>query len=406
MRNEFKVAALALGLTAPWMLGTAHAADLGGDCCADLEERVAELEATTVRKGNRKVSVKLSGHVAAIVLFWDDGEESNTYVTNSGPAETRFRLTGNAKITSDWSAGYQIEIGVRGQPSPVSVDQDNDNAGATGLGVRKSEMYLKSATYGQLSWGHTSSSLDDLTHYGTLMGYYDQADWNWYSSFNILTNGVDSGLNVGTLASRAFDGRRINGIRYDTPTIAGFKLSTSWGEDDYWDVALRYAGDLGDFKVKAAVGYSEDTDGSNDDTGAPTVDTTKASALIWHTPTGLFVDGAYNYVDTEGPTVDHEGFIVRGGIKKKFNPLGYTTVWGSYGQYDDLAVATGATFGGNAILDSEASRWGVGVVQDIDAAAMSLFIMYQNAEFEAETIAGDADLDDFDAVIMGGYIKF
>ena len=32
------------------MTGTAFAADLGGDCCADLEERVAELEATTDRK--------------------------------------------------------------------------------------------------------------------------------------------------------------------------------------------------------------------------------------------------------------------------------------------------------------------------------------------------------------------
>ncbi|HET6925922.1 MAG TPA: hypothetical protein VFI48_03545, partial [Hyphomicrobiaceae bacterium] len=34
---------------------SAKAADLGGDCCADLEERVAELEATTARKGNRKM---------------------------------------------------------------------------------------------------------------------------------------------------------------------------------------------------------------------------------------------------------------------------------------------------------------------------------------------------------------
>jgi hypothetical protein len=31
----------------------AVAADLGGNCCADLEERIAELEATTARKGNR-----------------------------------------------------------------------------------------------------------------------------------------------------------------------------------------------------------------------------------------------------------------------------------------------------------------------------------------------------------------
>lgn len=41
----------------------AAAADLGGDCYADLEERVAELEATTARKGNRKVSLEVSGQV-------------------------------------------------------------------------------------------------------------------------------------------------------------------------------------------------------------------------------------------------------------------------------------------------------------------------------------------------------
>ena len=41
--------------------GSASAADLGGNCCADLEERIAELEATTARKGNRKVSLTVSG---------------------------------------------------------------------------------------------------------------------------------------------------------------------------------------------------------------------------------------------------------------------------------------------------------------------------------------------------------
>lgn len=44
-------------------MGAANAADLGGDCCADLEERVATLEATTARKGNRKVSLTISGWV-------------------------------------------------------------------------------------------------------------------------------------------------------------------------------------------------------------------------------------------------------------------------------------------------------------------------------------------------------
>ena len=41
----------------------AWAADLGSDGVADLEERIAELEATTARKGNRKVSLTISGYV-------------------------------------------------------------------------------------------------------------------------------------------------------------------------------------------------------------------------------------------------------------------------------------------------------------------------------------------------------
>ncbi len=57
----------------------ANAADLGGDCCADLEERVAELEATTVRKGNKKVSVTISGWVVKDINFWDDGDVSSVF---------------------------------------------------------------------------------------------------------------------------------------------------------------------------------------------------------------------------------------------------------------------------------------------------------------------------------------
>src|ERR1700693_5006726 len=63
--------------------GSASAADLGGNCCADLEERIAELEATTARKGNRKVSLTVSGWVAEQVLWWDDGAARGTYVTGT-----------------------------------------------------------------------------------------------------------------------------------------------------------------------------------------------------------------------------------------------------------------------------------------------------------------------------------
>jgi len=61
------------------------AADLGDGCCADLEERVSELEATAARKGNRKVSLTVTGYVTKQIMFWDDGVERNAYIDDIGP---------------------------------------------------------------------------------------------------------------------------------------------------------------------------------------------------------------------------------------------------------------------------------------------------------------------------------
>ncbi len=85
MKKHNLYALVAAGLLAGGMsITSASAADLGGNCCADLEERIAELEATTARKGNRKVSLTVSGWVGQQVTFWDDGVESNTYVHDLG----------------------------------------------------------------------------------------------------------------------------------------------------------------------------------------------------------------------------------------------------------------------------------------------------------------------------------
>src|SRR5512145_3421807 len=101
MKKSSLSALVAAGLLAGGLsAGSASAADLGGNCCADLEERVAELEATTARKGNRKVSLTVYGWVNKGVLYWNDGGESNTYlgVDNTNYA-TRFGFRGDAKVS-------------------------------------------------------------------------------------------------------------------------------------------------------------------------------------------------------------------------------------------------------------------------------------------------------------------
>ena len=122
---------MAAGLLAGGMSVRQHsasAADLGGNCCADLEERIAELEATTARKGNRKVSLTISGWVSQQVMWWDDGRERNVYVTDTGSVSigTHVKFSGQATIVPGWSAGYVLNLEPI-QNDLLLVDQGHDN---------------------------------------------------------------------------------------------------------------------------------------------------------------------------------------------------------------------------------------------------------------------------------------
>ena len=132
----------------------AAAADLGGNCCADLEERIAELEATTARKGNRKVSLTISGWVNEAVFVWDDGREQNVYVGTNSSNSRRFRFAWRSQNYADWSAGYILEIGRCGCPSNQWNQLQDRIASANPirarLTLRKSAWYLKSNDCGQI----------------------------------------------------------------------------------------------------------------------------------------------------------------------------------------------------------------------------------------------------------------
>ena len=131
----------------------AQAADLGGDCCADLEQRIVELEAATVRKTGR-VSNTLSGYVAKQIMSWDDGVETNTYVDDIGPTQaTNFRILGQATIVPGWTAGYLIRIQDLSD-NTMGLNQFNDND-RQGLNVQMSNWFSMAAGF---SCGRIASS--------------------------------------------------------------------------------------------------------------------------------------------------------------------------------------------------------------------------------------------------------
>lgn len=420
--KKFSISALlAAGLLAGGMATGASAADLGGDCCADLEERIAELEATTARKGNRKVSLTVSGWVAEQIKWFDDGVESNAYVEGIGTTlSSHVKFTGQAQINSEWSAGYVLQIETDSSDTLFN-NQDNDEA-INGLILLQSYWFVKSERLGKMSLGQISQASDNTAILVDGSGSLVPANWVIFDnvSFFTLENGVRNGAqwadyaycqHTGLGIGADCNGVTTNAIRYDSPTFGGFSVSASWGEDDFWDVAARYAGDLGDIKLAVAAAYSHQSDDNARPAakalGGLDVGYFQVGAYAMHSPTGLFVYGAYGAEDVDtgdfanAPDGDH--YYLKAGLRRKLNPLGHTVFYGEYAQHDDQYSATLAARGATS---SEMQRWGLGVVQEIDAAAMSVWLSYRNIDGEYSTATTTVDADDLDIIKFGALINF
>ena len=175
-------------------LRPAVAADLGGDCCTDLEERVAEFEATTVRKGNKKVKVELYGRQNRVVTFWDDGAEQNAYVLNSSYSPSRFGVRGKANISDKWSSEFILEI-EDGANLSKFVDQFNDNPSPGALTTRKAAIALASKDYGKAWLGLQETAKDIITKDTVIIKGLDQtmhADFYMNWSFVLRQKGFDN----------------------------------------------------------------------------------------------------------------------------------------------------------------------------------------------------------------------
>jgi len=439
------------------------AADLGGNCCADLEERVAELEATAARKGNRRVSLTVYGHVNEGVLWWDDGEETNAYVVTNENSRTRFGFRGDATISPEWKAGYLLEVGVRiANSADVNQLADDLVSSSAALDLRHSAWWIESNRLGRMWVGHTSMATDGITEINlsnaALIGSNDINNWN--GGFFLRLDRNDRllaaagfpglGLKWRDISSQANanvgDGDRRNLVRYVSPTFWGLTFSWSWGEDDFWDAALRYANEFNGVRVAAGIGFQQWTDGnrrtilreaggfdlvsvdtgSQNDRGCADLDWVISdfgrgsdvdcsalglSASVMHVPTGLYVAGAYGRLQDENRRLlfaqrtdgivrnadeEDQHWYIQAGIEKNFFGLGKTTLYGEFFQGDTGAglVAGDARNIGDLfpaiatdawITSSSVDVWGFGLVQTIDAAAMDLYIGFRN-------YSGDADI--------------
>src|SRR5262245_43680752 len=447
----------AMGLFAGGVaMPSAKAADLGGDCCADLEERVAELEATTARKGNRKMSLTITGQVNRIVTWYDDSKTSTTYYgldnTNSS---SRFIFNGSAKITPKVSMGFEImiEIEAGGTSSKVSQFDEDGKVGAQISGLSGSasfnqhnvDPYFGDAR--RVAWWIEHNDLGRITvgrwESAGVLGTIDLTGHIFLpaSASSILLNGgffirgpagqvyQTTWGNIGDPASN--NPGRTELVRYDSPSWHGFIYSASVAEaGDYWGTMLRYANEFQGFRLAGTVGYERVTDiatpGVVDPANVAFVGN-RPDITVWgfalsamHVPTGLFVQGHYNHADFGGNVIGApsgywgestthkkpaDQWLIQAGISKNWFGYGNTSVYGEYGVANDWGAditngkgSIGRDVNGPAnttgftnvdgITSTEMKVWGIGIAQNISAAATDLYLGYRH--FEADIKCADA----------------
>jgi hypothetical protein len=255
-----------------------------------------------------------------------------------------------------------------------------------------------------------------------------------------------------------------------SPKVHGFELAAAWGEDDFWDVALRYAGEHAGFKVAAGIAFAQYTDdnldpetgldastrgcastdpdpaAANDPGAAGSSDndceTLGMSASVMHEATGIFVTAAGGFKDdnlreaifaSRAPNgilgIDDRDWFwgIQGGIEKKFHEIGKTTIYAEYGLFEagaQIGDTAGdiRTFnsafpdlgpGSNFSRGSRVEYWGIGINQHIEKAALDLYLAYRH--YEGELTLSDTtntgvvqqfDIEPMDQVLTGAMIKF
>ena len=339
--------------------------------------------------GTDGVKLSVSGQVNRAALYVDDGDRSRAFHVDNDNSSTRVRWVGTGQVDDDFLVGALVEVQFESNSSAnIDIDQDGE-VSANNFSERHLTLYLDSKRYGRLWLGQgdtASNGTSEVDLSGTsVIAYSGIEDLSGGISFkNAATN-----AKLVTIAGafNQFDGlSRRDRIRYDTPDIGGFTLSSSFVQGDAWDVALRYSAAYESIgtRVAAAIAYAD---------GAQRFDFNQVNGSISAIhDSGLNLTFASGTQDIDGRATN-DPVMVYGKLGYQFAPftIGTTALAVDYGANDDLA-ADGDEF----------STWGVFAVQNIDKIATELYFGYRNHDLDRPGVA----IDDIDTAVFGARVKF
>ena len=166
--------------------------------------------------------------------------------------------------------------------------------------VLQSYWFIKSDHLGKVSVGKQSQASDNTAILVDGSGSLVPANWVLFDQLQLLPRDQTSGAlrtvrlgeesgwlpPIGGGIGGDCNGVTQNVVRYDSPTFGGFSVSASWGEDDMWDVAARYAGEL--LASSSRLLLPTTSNAANYMRGRWTFQYFQVGAYLEHVPTGLF----------------------------------------------------------------------------------------------------------------------
>jgi predicted porin len=339
------------------------------------------------------LTLGISGQINKTIGYIDNGDNSAIGFFDNSISGSRFRFTGEEDIGGGLKVGGVWEWQWQNSPTSKAAFNSNGkfNETTATLQDRKTELYF-AGKWGKVSLGKGDGAANgsaevDLS--GTTTIDYSGGNQDLLSSMTYGSSSVTVGSTYGE-----FDGESRNDrIRYDTPKIAKvLSFAVSYADANEQEIAVRYAQSLGNTKIAAALGYTDNKDATT--SNAATASSTdrkraslSASALLKN---GLNFTISYSTQDNKAvaPSQQSTNSYFKVGWKKGKNAVSL-----SYGQQSGDPL--------NSSLSSNAEPSTIAVAYN--------YTIHRDVEVYAGLRQSSADtsgLDDVSGLWIGSRIKW
>ena len=383
--------------------------------------------------------VSISGWINHGIQFWDDGQASDATALhdNGNTLGDRLTFTASSEVATGLTGGIELitEFGIGNASLGGDNNQEafaNHNNTTTAVTLLASNVWLSGA-WGKLTFGTQSMPTDNiavledpsLTLWSSISPVFHSnaktikdgapatsslgGGFLWGNFLGCFTQpGLRNNVGIGIDCN----GTYYEGIRYDLPAFGPVTIAIGYANDDLYDIAAKWKGDLGRMKASVALGYAINQ-GVGGRAASPAAAFAAGDGSIYFSEaenfqvqgglmdpeTGLFGSIAYQFEEADlipgmqafvtaagvGGKIQDEtdAWWLKVGIKKQWFSLGNTSLAFQYGQYDDQYGLFSATAG---VTGSEVERIGVSLDQYL-GSSMIIYGSWEQLSLDLDTTA-------------------